>query len=91
MNTNPTTGGPLIVDRRERFYGTLSVSSASTKQDWSVSRTRNGGWYSNAVKIVEPGFFLCWKNQITAETPKIATTLRMTRADSSALDSEGNS
>lgn len=35
-------------------YGTLSVSSASTRQVWSGSRTRNGGWYSKAVKMLEP-------------------------------------
>lgn len=70
------------------FYGTLSVSSASTRQDWSVSRTRNGGWYSNAVKMVEPRLFFWCRNQITAEIPMIATTLRMTRADSNALGPE---
>lgn len=66
----------------------LSVSSASTRQDWSVSRTRNGGWYSNPVRMVEPRLCFWCRNQITAETPMIATTLKMTRADSRALGSE---
>lgn len=66
-------------------YGALSVSSASTRQERSSSRTRNGGWYSNAVSIGKPGLFLWCRNQITAETPMIATTVRMTMAVSSAL------
>ena len=75
-------------EKGELFYGTLSFSSASTRPDWSVSRTRNGGWYSNAVKRVAPRLCFWCRNQITAETPMTPTTLRMTRADSSALGSE---
>lgn len=87
-----SSSGPklLIVDERAKFYGVLSVSSASTRQDWSVSRTRNGGWYSNAVKTKEPGFLLWWMNQMTAETAKMSSTLIMTRPDTSALGSAGN-
>lgn len=72
------------------FYGALSVSSASTRQDWSGSRTRNGGWYSNAVKTKEPGFLLWWTNQMKAETPRMTTTLRITRPDTRALGSAGS-
>lgn len=77
---------------RERTcsYGVLSVSSASTRHDWSVSGTRNGGWYSNAVTMPEPKLCFWCRNQTTAETPTIATTLRMTRAESTALGSEGD-
>lgn len=67
-----------------------SVSSASTRQDSSVSGTRNGGWYSNAVKMGEPEFCFWCTNQIPAETPTTATTLRMTRVESSALGSKEN-
>lgn len=71
-------------------YGTLSASSASTRQDWSGSRTRNGGWYSKAVKMLEPRFCFWYRNQIPAETPTTVITLRMTRMDSMGLGSEQN-
>lgn len=70
------------------FYGPWLVSSSSTRQEWSVSRTRNGGWYSNAVKMEEPPLCFWCQNQITTETPIIATTLRMTRAVTNTLGSE---
>lgn len=70
------------------FYGPSLVSSSSTRQEWSVSRTRNGGWYSNAVKMEDPTLCFWCQNQITTETPTIATTLRMTRTDTNTLGSE---
>lgn len=84
----PSEEGLVLPGREIPFsYGTLSVSSDSTRQERSVSRTRNGGWYSNAASILEPGLCLWCTTHTTAETPMIATTLRMTRPDSSALDS----
>lgn len=71
-------------------YGTLSASSASTRQDWSGSRTRNGGWYSKAVKTLEPRFCFWYRNQIPAESPTTVITLRMTRTDSTGLGAEHN-
>lgn len=71
-------------------YGSLSASSPSTRQDWSASRTRNGGWYSKAVKMLEPRFCFWYRNQIPAETPTTVMTLRMTRMVSTGLGAEQN-
>lgn len=71
-------------------YGTLSVSSSSTRQDRSFSRTRNGGWYSKNVKTFEPGFCFWYRNQIPVDIPTMTITLRTTRMDSTALGSEQN-
>lgn len=84
--------GHLFVDSdapgRASSYGTLTSSSPSTRQDWSGSRTRNGGWYSKAVKMLEPRLCFWYRNQIPAETPTTVITLRMTRMDSTGLGAE---
>lgn len=79
-----------VLPAAEFSYGMLSASSASTRQDWSGSRTRNGGWYSKAVKMFEPRFCFWYRNQIPAETPTTVITLRMTRMDSTGLGAERN-
>lgn len=87
LNSSTTTHSAR--DQLMLFYGTLSVSSASTRQDWSLSRTRNGGWYSNAERMPEPRLWcFCCRNQMTTEIPMMVTTLSITRADTSAFGSE---
>lgn len=73
------------------LYGPPSNSSASTRQERSPSGALNGGWYSKPVTTEEPGCCRWCRNHSTTETVTMAMTQRMTRPDSSPLDSVGQS